>query len=192
MAVMAVTGDIGAGKSTASGIFARLMGCDTVDADVVTSELWERGDVKSIAVSRWGSGILDTHGNIIRQEVAGHIFGDEEEHKFCNALIHPLVMARLQEITRTLDTAVLEIPLLPEAGRPEWVDDVVYVSADFSVRAERCRVSRGWSNDELLRREKFLLPHEARMAMCDYVIRNESSLQELERQAVICIQENNT
>ena len=191
---MAVTGDIGAGKSTVSGIFARLMGCDTVDADVVTSELWGRDDVKSIAVSRWGSGILDADGNIIRQEIARHIFGDEEEHKFCNALIHPLVMARLRETltARDLDTAVLEIPLLPEAGRPEWVDTVVYVSADFNVRAERCRVSRGWSNDELLRREKFLLPHEARMAMCDYVIRNEGSLQELERQAVICLQENNT
>ena len=64
-----------------------------------------------------------------------------------------------------------------------------YVEADFDVRAERCRVSRGWSVEELRRREKFLLPKEQRMAVCDYIIRNEGSLSDLERQALKLIQE---
>ena len=184
--VIVVTGEIGAGKSTVSKILARLMGCAVIDADVIAAEMWSRPDVKSMAVSHWGNDILDAQGNIIKAEISQHIFADNEEHKFCNSMIHPLVMEEIRRRTENID-AVAEIPLLPEAGRPEWIDRAVYVEADFEVRAERCK-SRGWSVEELRRREKFLLPKEQRMAVCDYIIRNEGSLSDLERQAVNFVQ----
>lgn len=187
MAVTAVTGEIGAGKSTVTSILARLMGCVQVDADKVAAEIWTRPDVKSVAVSRWGDDILDAQGNIVRAEIARRIFADDEEHRFCNSLIHPRVMDEIHMLADGSDI-VAEIPLLPEAGRPEWVDRAVYVMADFRVRAERCR-ARGWSDDELLRREKFLLPRESRLAVCDYVIRNEGGLSDLEGQAMKFLQE---
>ena len=130
MAVMAVTartvvtGEIGAGKSTVSKILARLMGCAVIDADVIATEMWSRPDVKSMAVSRWGGEILDAQGNIIKAEISRQIFADDEEHKFCNAMIHPLVMEELRRRTENID-AVVEIPLLPEAGRPEWINRAV-------------------------------------------------------------------
>ena len=178
----AVTGEIGAGKSTVSKILARLINCTLIDADVIAAEVWLRPDVKDMAASRWGNSILDAQGNIIKAEVARRIFADDEEYKFCNAMLHPLVMKEIRRLTENVD-AVVEIPLLPEAGRPEWIDRAVYVEADFNVRAERCRL-RGWKNDELIRREKFLLPKTERIAVCDYIIRNEGSLSELERQAL--------
>ncbi|MBQ3586158.1 MAG: dephospho-CoA kinase, partial [Synergistaceae bacterium] len=85
--------------------------------------------------------------------------------------------------------SVAEIPLLPETGRPEWIDRVIYVTADFGIRAERCRNSRGWTDDELRRREKFLLPQSERLRICDYVIRSENSLSELKAKAVKFLQE---
>ena len=189
MAVTAVTGEIGAGKSTVSSILARLTGCVLIDADKVAAEIWTSPDVKGVFASRWGNDILDAHGNIIKARVAVHIFASAEEHEFCGSVIHPLVMAEIHRLTEDID-AVAEIPLLPEAGRPSWVGRAVYVMASFAVRAERCRESRGWNDDELLRREKFLLPERERLAVCDYVIRTEGGLSELEGQAVKFLQEN--
>lgn len=191
MAVTAVTGEIGAGKSTVSAMLARLMGCRLVDADRVAAEVWTRPDVKEAAVSRWGDGILDADGGIVKAEVARRIFADDNEHRFCNALIHPLVMDEIHGLAGDSDI-VAEIPLLPEAGlgkKPSWVGRAVYVMAGFTVRAERCR-ARGWDDGELRRREKFLLPERERIAVCDYVIRNEGGLSDLEGQAVKFLQEN--
>ena len=188
MAVTAVTGEIGSGKSTLSRILSRLMNCAVIDADKIAAKIWTRDDVKNIFVSRWGNEILDADGNIIKGEISQRIFTDNEEHKFCDSIIHPLVMEEIRILTENID-AVAEIPLLPEAGRAEWITRVIYTEADFSLRAERCRVSRGWSYDELMRREKFLLPKSERLSICDYVIRTEGSLSDLRAQAVKFLQE---
>ena len=179
MAVIAVTGDVGSGKSTAAKFLAEYHGCASIDADVLAKSLWERQDIKARAIERWGNGILNSTGKIIAAKIAEHIFSAKSEHDFCNALLHPAVMNELRE--RAGGTSVLEIPLLPEAGRPEWIDRAVYVTADFAVRAERCRV-RGWDSGELIRREKMLMPQSARMAVCDYVVYNDGNIDELQRQ----------
>ena len=181
MAVTAITGDIGSGKSTAAKLLAGILGCERLDADGIAKSMWLHDDVKAQAVSRWGSEILDSSGKIIASRIAEHIFSAKSESDFCNGLIHPLVMAELQEQTRNLSTAVLEIPLLPEAGRPEWIDRAVYVTADFSLRAARCISQRGWNVEELRRRESLLLPQNVRMSVCEYVIHNDNNIYELER-----------
>ena len=192
MAVIAVTGEIGSGKSTVSSILAGLMHCNVIDADKIAAEVWTRPDVLRVFAERWGDGILDSHGHIIKPGIAEHIFTDTDENRFCNSIIHPLVMNEIHTFTAGNIDVVAEIPLLPETGRPEWIDRAVYVMAGFALRAERCRDSRGWSQDELMRREKFLLPQSERIRICDYVIRNEGSLSELKAQAVKFLQENET
>ncbi|MBQ7543406.1 MAG: dephospho-CoA kinase [Synergistaceae bacterium] len=180
MAVTAITGEIGSGKSTASHILAGLLGCEYINADSIAKSLWERSDVKARAAGRWGRGILDASGRIILALAAERIFSSKAEHDFCNALLHPLVMSELQEMVQGRD-AVLEIPLLPEAGRPKWIDRVIYVAAKFETRAERVR-ARGWDAEELRRRESFLLPERERIAVCNIVIRNDGGTDELQRQ----------
>ena len=188
MAVIAITGEIGSGKSSLSRILSRLMNCALIDADKIAAEIWTHSEVKRVFALRWGGEILDAHGDIIKSKIADKIFTDNEEHKFCDSIIHPLVMNEIRILTENID-AVAEIPLLPEVGRPEWINRVIYTEADFSLRAERCRVSRGWNDEELLRREKFLLPKSERLAICDYVIRTEGSLTDLKAQAVKLLQE---
>ena len=181
MAVTAITGDIGSGKSTAAGLLAGILGCERFDADTIAKSMWLRDDVKTLAVNRWGVGILDPSGKIVLSRIAEHIFSAKSENDFCNALIHPLVMAELQEMSRKLNCAVVEIPLLSEAGRPAWIDRAIYLTADFSLRAERCRSQRGWSVEELRRRESLLLPQKLRMSVCEHVILNDSNIHELQR-----------
>lgn len=180
--VIAVTGDIGAGKSTAAKLLSHNLSCEYVSADVIAKSMWLRKDVKAEAVNRFGNTILDADGNINLPEISSLVFSDESNHEFVNSLIHPLVMNELEDLSREHDDIVLEIPLLFEAGHHEWVDVIVYVSADFETRARRCELQRKWSIDELIRRESFLLPHDNRIAMSDYVIHNDKGINELEEQ----------
>ena len=181
MTVTAITGDIGSGKSTAAKLLAGILCCERLDADSIAKSMWLHDDVKAQAVSRWGSEILDSSGKIIASRIAEHIFSAKSESDFCNGLIHPLVMAELQERTKNPHDAVVEIPLLPEAGRPSWIDRAVYITAKFEARAERCAVQRGWSVEELKRRESLLLPQSVRMSVCECVVHNDSNIHELER-----------
>ena len=183
MAVTAITGDIGSGKSTAAKILAEMLGCERLDADSIAKTMWLRDDVKACAVERWGLGILDPSGEIIASRIAEHIFSAKSESDFCNGLIHPLVMAELQDRTQNLHDAVVEIPLLPEAGRPSWIDRAIYITAKFEARAERCKSQRGWSIEELMRRESLLLPQNLRMSVCECVVHNDLGIDELASKA---------
>ena len=181
MAAVAVTGDIGAGKSTVSKLIAERLKCPLIDADKITAELWHDENVKEIFVSCWGNGILSPSGEIIKSEISRRIFFDIDEYKFCNSVLHPLVMKELKNRSKEFENIVLEIPLLFEAceERPGWINKIIYVAADFEVRAERCQAQRGWSPDELKRRESFLLPSDEKISMSDFVIHNDGSLEEL-------------
>ena len=187
MAVTAVTGDIGAGKSTVSRLLAEKLSCESLSADNIVSQIWTRSEVKEFFTQRWGSKIIDESGNIMKSEISRIIFTDHEEYKFCNKFIHALVMSELKEESERNNNLVLEIPLLPEAGKFLWINYVVYVTADFDVRLQRCKIQRGWSPEELLRRERLLMPQSERIAASDYIICNNGSLAELEKQAALFI-----
>ncbi|MCR5347951.1 MAG: dephospho-CoA kinase [Fretibacterium sp.] len=169
-----VTGDVGAGKSTVARLMEKLGGV-RLDADAAALSLWEREDIRTAAVTRWGDDILDPSGAIDRRAVAGRIFSDPAEHRWCCGLLHPLVMVELKRRVNGLSSsqwAVVEIPLLFEAGRPDWLTSIVFVTAPWDVRTERCRVQRGWDEAELRRREGFFLPSAERMARSDFVVNN--------------------
>lgn len=180
---VAVTGDVGAGKSTVARLFESL-GAVRLDADAVVAGLWRRPDIIEAAVGRWGPGILDPEGRIVPARVAERLFSSRAEYDWGCALLHPPAKAELARRVAALDQgrewAVAEIPMLFESGVPGWVTATVFVTASRELRVERCR-ARGWDEAELLRREAFFLPSEERAARSDFVLRNDGAPEELER-----------
>ncbi|MDR3265125.1 MAG: dephospho-CoA kinase [Synergistaceae bacterium] len=182
--VLAVTGDVGAGKSTVSRLFEELGGF-LIDADRVVADLWRRPDVIDAAVERWGGGVLDESGRVVHARVAKIIFTDRAEYGWTVALLHPRVRKEIErEIEGRPDTAkgwtVVEIPMLFESGVAPWVTVKVFVTASRSVRLERCR-ARGWNESDLAERESFFMDSERRMALSDFLIRNEGTPEDLRR-----------
>ena len=188
MAIAAVTGDIGAGKSTAAKLLAEKLSASLIDADKITLSLWQNENVKKVFALRFGNEILDSSGEIIKSEISRRIFSDIHEYKFCNSVFHPLVMSELENQSRDAEiknqNLVLEIPLLFEAceTRPAWIDKIIYVTAEFEIRFHRCEIQRGWDIDELKRRENFLLPQNKKISLCDFIIKNDGGLEKLEKQ----------
>jgi dephospho-CoA kinase len=178
---MAITGDVGAGKSTVAKMFGALGGL-WIDADRVVAEFWETPEMVAAAVERWGTAVLGESGHVLHKPVAERIFGNRGEYDWLTGLLHPRVMEEIRRRTETAGWSVVEIPLLFETGVPPWVTVTLFVTASKERRAARCR-KRGWDEAEMAKRESFFLPGEERMKRSDYVIRNEGDMAEL-REAV--------
>ena len=182
MLALGVTGDVGAGKSTLTR-FWKEMGASVLDADEIVRSLWKRPDVIGKAVSRWGRGVADNGGNILRGEIAARAFSCAEDYAWLCGLLHPLVRIEMERISASLEGwVVAEIPLLFEGGVPQWIDATVYLAAPEEKRRER-NSSRGWTAGEIIRRESFLLPSEEKKRRADVVLENAGTLENLRETA---------
>jgi dephospho-CoA kinase len=180
-----LTGGIASGKSTVRALFGEL-GCYTIDADKVVAELYQPGHAGHRAlVETYGRGILREDETIDRVQLANVAFATADSAKKLNALIHPLVVARTNELldeferTHADGIAVVEATLMIESGGRERHDKIVIVDVTPEVQIER-GVARGLSREEVTRRIANQLPREERLRHADYVIDNSSDVGRLE------------
>jgi len=159
---VAITGGIGAGKSTALAAF-RAHGAATVSSDEIVHHLLAADDaVREALVDRFGSDVLNDDGRPDRAAIGRRVFGDPEELAWLESLLHPLVSAeylrwreQLAGLPEPPDVCVTEVPLLYEVGAEERFDAVVVITAPRQLREQRRRVPRDDRDDRLLpEREK--------------------------------------
>jgi len=176
-----LTGGIAAGKSEALRAFARL-GAATLSTDELAHELLDDPQMRTRLAERWGERVV-TDGAVDRKRVGEIVFESPEELAWLESVLHPLVGLRVAEWRAQVPTArplaVVEVPLLFEAGLEDVFDATVSVIAAEGTRARRA-AERG---TELLEgRSDRQLSQEEKAARATHVIRNDGTLDELERQ----------
>lgn len=133
--IVFITGGIGTGKSTVLQAFADL-GAPTLSADAVVHDLYDQPQVQAAVADALGVGLpLD------RKRIASLVFGDPALRQRLEAVLHPLVAARVAVERQRHDVLVYEVPLLPQ---PQPDDVVVVVEAPTAVRRARL-LGRGMS-----------------------------------------------
>ncbi len=181
--VIGLTGGIGAGKSAVARILAELGGVVS-DSDRDTSEILRMPDVIETMRGWWGEGVVDDEGVIDRGEIAQRVFTDSAARRRLEELIHPLVHerrhARFAQSPADTRMFVIDAPLLFEAALQDECDTVWFVDAPIDVRRERVRVHRGWSEEELDRRESSQWPIEEKRRRSDVILDNGGPLEKLE------------
>ncbi len=183
MLVVALTGGIGAGKSTVAQNFAEL-GALVIDADQLARMAIERGsDGFAEVLLRFGDEII-LNGDIDRKKLAEIVFSDEAARRDLEMIIHPRVQAIFAEAVEDLehdDILVYEIPLLVETDAAEKFDYIVTVEADMELRKERL-LKKGLYISQIEKRMAAQATQESREAIADYVIRNDGDEDSLLRQ----------
>ena len=177
---VAITGGIGAGKSTALASFRR-HGAATVSSDEIVHHLLAADpEVKEALVERLGEGILGEDGAPDRERIARRVFKDRAALDFLEALLHPLVSReyltwreQLAELPNPPKVCVTEVPLLYEVGGEKRFDRVVVITAPAKLREARRRVRR----DD---RESRLLPDNEKAKRADFVYVNTGTPEELD------------
>ncbi len=178
-----LTGGLGAGKSTALAALERL-GAATLSTDAVVHELYASAEVRDAVVARWGAEVAPG-GSVDRARVAARAFAAPDERAWLEGLLWPLVGARVAawrgEVQRREPpppAAVVETPLLFEAGLEGLYDATIAVIADEEVRVRRAAARGHAAVDERAARQ---LPQEEKARRATFVVRNEGSPEELAR-----------
>jgi dephospho-CoA kinase len=179
-----LTGGMGAGKSTALGVLERL-GAAVISSDGVVHELYGGEQLREAAVGRWGSDVAPG-GVVDRAAVAERAFASDEDRAWLERLVWPLVGARVADWLEQVRArrpppraAVVEVPLLFEAGLDGAYDATIAVIAEEGVR-ERRAAGRGHALAE--ERGARQLSQEEKARRATFVVHNDGTVQDLERQ----------
>jgi dephospho-CoA kinase len=177
---VAITGGIGAGKSTALASFRR-HGAATVSSDEIVHHLLASDQqVKEALVERLGEEVLGPDGVPDRERIAFRVFKDRDALDFLEKLLHPLVSReyltwreQLAGLPNPPRVCVTEVPLLFEVGGEKRFDKVVLITAPSKLREAR----RGGEKDD---REARLLPDREKAKRADFVYVNTGTPEELD------------
>jgi dephospho-CoA kinase len=176
-----LTGGLGAGKSEALRALSEL-GAATLSTDAVVHELLDTDELRDALVERLGPEMAPG-GRVDRSAVAERAFGEQEHREWLEGLLWPRVGERVMSWKAEVDAAdprpvaaVVEVPLLFEAGMQDAFDHTLAVIAEESVREERAG-ARG--HTAVASRAGRQLPQAEKAERADFVVRNDGSLDEL-------------
>jgi len=140
--VVGLTGPTGAGKTTVANTW-RLMGILVIDTDALARQVVEPGSsCLNALVTAFSSEILNEDGSLNRAALANKAFATPEGAATLNAITHPAILALTQQkLEEAADqghtVAVVDAPLLFEAGFDAICHHVVAVTADRETRLAR-------------------------------------------------------
>ena len=186
MFLVGLTGNIAAGKSTVSNVFAR-KGATIIDADVLAREAVAPGTPGLDAVmARWGDKVRSQDGSLDRTVLRGIVFADPAEREALNAIVHPRVEALREAavanaIGRGDRIVICDIPLLYEKDMAGRFNTVVLVDAPRALRLQRLVRERGLPTTEAEAMIDAQMSADSKRKRADYVIDNVGSHAELEQ-----------
>jgi dephospho-CoA kinase len=185
--LVGLTGGIASGKSTVSEILAR-QGAAIIDADVLAREVVEPGrQAWTEIVNTFGTAVLQPDRALDRQKLRAIIFDDPDARKKLESIIHPQVRALAEQRIREHAAAgyaviVYEVPLLFEGNLQEWLRPVILVACDVDTQRKRLQSRDNLSAVQAQKHIEAQMSLEEKRRLADYVIENNGSLEDLERQ----------
>jgi dephospho-CoA kinase len=183
-----VTGGIASGKTTVASHLEEL-GAVRIDADFIAHEMMEPdGPAYGPVVERFGREILGGDGKIRRDALAAAVFSDPAAREALNALTHPRIVEeiewrfRLSAAAGGSRLAVVDAALLVESGYHRSLHKLIVVRCSRETQLRRLVERLGLRPEEARARIDSQAPLEAKLALADYVIDTETTLDETRRQ----------
>ena len=173
-----LTGGLGAGKSTALEALAQL-GAATLSTDAVVAELLATSDLREAVAARLGPDVIRA-GAVDRSAVASRVFESSADREWLEGLLWPRVGQRVVEWRAEVAAvepppvaAVVEVPLLFEAGMEAGFDHTIAVVAEEGLRAGRSAERGHAAVEERTARQ---LTQEEKSERADFTVRNDGSV----------------
>lgn len=182
MLIIAVTGVPGSGKSLFCSMLAS-MGAHFISSDAVASNLLTKKKCYSKILKEFGSSA--SGGKLLdKRKLASAVFKDGKKRKWLENYLHPLIANEIySELKKSQKKiAVIEVPLLFEAGFDSFADLTVCVIAGNEKISARLS-ARGWSRKESASRAAAQLSQKEKAALSDVTVYNNASAAQLRSKA---------
>ena len=181
-----LTGGIASGKTTvANGLRSR--GFDVVDADQLARLAVERGSPGLEKVAKaFGQKILDSKGDLDRAKLGSLIFSNPDQRLTLESIVHPEVRRLSLIEKKRLESegkkfAFYDVPLLYEKNMEKMFDAVVVVASSEDLQKSRLAARNQLSEKEVQARLASQMPLKIKIPKADFIIANEGSLNDLDR-----------
>ena len=190
MLKVGLTGGIASGKTFVGEALAG-WGCRVIQADEIGRQVMAPGGEAYDAVVReFGREILAPDGTIDRPRLAALVFQNPEQLARLNALVHPPVLRREDELAAEFfalephGIAVVEAAILIETGSYRRYDKLILVVSDPNQQIERALRREGAKEADVRARIERQMPLEEKRKYADYVIDTSGTKEETLRQAL--------
>lgn len=193
--VVAISGGICSGKSTAAQFFAEL-GVPVIDADDIAKELTQPGSpFYEKIVNEFGTEILNDDRSINRQAVAEIVFHDWEKKEWLESLLHPPITQLLFERAHFIKApyVIVVIPLLTEIFAKQnelakemkkQIDRVLIIDTSTANQQARATTRKELPSDTMTQIMHQQALRSQRLNIADDVIENQDSLADLKKEVI--------
>lgn len=190
MKIIGVTGGIGSGKSAVARIL-RDLGAVVIDADSIARAVTAKGGKALEELTGYfGSRILDGNGDLNRKALADLVFKDPVKRHALEAITHKHIVSKILDGIENIknsgktEIVVIDVPIPLEHGFLDVVDEVWTVTAEKETRIGRVMERSGYTYEEAVDRINSQMKEEDYLKVADEVIRNDGSMDELEKSVV--------
>lgn len=188
IAVIGLTGQSGAGKTTVCKVFEE-NGFSIINADKIAREImYKDSPCLRELVECFGKDILEENGELNRRVLAGIVFKDSEKLSHLNAISYPYITHEILErikyyASRNEKFVLLDAPTLFESRADDFCDLIISVTATEKTRAARIAQRDGLTPEQI--KDRFSSQHTERFFTnhSDFIIKNNKSLDNLVEKA---------
>lgn len=201
--VLGVIGGIGSGKSSVARRLQSFRPIAVIDADQFGHQVLNLPNVQEQILKRFGPSVFETRSEpstinhqpstpISRSALGRLVFGSDlaaqTARQDLEAIVHPEIRSLLEHTIRELrrqanvEAIVLDAAVLLEAGWNDLCDVVVFIDTPQADRIARVQAGRGWSAEELAKREASQWPLPRKRAAADAVLDNANDVDHAARQ----------
>lgn len=172
--IVGITGGIGSGKSTVTGLFKELDNVVVYVADDEAKKLMNTSEtIRSAIVREFGEKTYQDN-NLNRPYLAKQVFNDKEKLSTLNAIVHPEVHQHFRTFIKTHEQSIIiyENAILFEIGSDRFCDVIIAIFVAENERIKRVMRRDNVTEKEVLNRIKNQWSDQKKMMLSNYVITN--------------------
>jgi len=176
MLKVAITGNIGSGKTTVVHLF-KMLGVPVFSADTAGHRALLRPEVMTALRAVFGENVFDENGTPNRKKIGEIVFADLEKLQQLNRIVHPVIkdemLQWLEQQPLQTPYTLCEVAVLFEAGFDPLFDKIITVSAPEALRIKRIEERDGISQQAVLQRMNAQMDESEKVSKSDYHIIND-------------------
>ena len=185
-----ITGGIGSGKSIVSDEIEKA-GFVVLRADPIAKDLMQNDDkLKLEIISAFGKEVF-IQGKLNKSYLAENVFTDIKNVEKINSIAHPPTLKKIDQLANRVlqksNLVFVESALIYEAKFDDMFDHVLLVYAGAQTRIKRAASRDKVDRKKIIQRMQFQIPDEEKKNFADFIIDNNSTVEELKQRTLFIL-----
>ena len=176
MKKVAITGNIGSGKSWVCDLFKQRLNIPVYNSDYAAKQMYFQPEIREQLVRRFGQEIYLSEIELDRKRIADLIFHDETAQRDLEGILYPALFVDFGQWASKQNApyVLFESALIFEKRLEKQFDAVIMVSASEATRLRRAMLRDHCDEATVRARMAKQWPEEGKRLLADYVIWHES------------------